>query len=355
MASHRTHQPLSQEEENGLARRWQTFQDESALARLVETHLGLVIRIALEYRNSGPRMEDLIQEGNLGLVIAARRFDPAENARLATYATYWIRAMILECIVRSHGPVRIGTTRAQRKIYFNLGRTKKTIEGRGETATAEKLAAELGVEEGDVEDMMPRLSGRDISLDAPRSFDDRRSAGDMITVDAPTPEEIIASVEEDLDERERFRATLKILDPREHAIITARHLRAKPATLARLGKKFGISRERVRQLELRAQKKIREALGLEEPVFRAPLPPPPKRARRKTEIEEPAYTPPPRPEPEQQTAHAPTPPQPSNSASQLVARVAKLEAETGHLTQKATSLTTVAIAAFKRRHPTPSP
>lgn len=352
MTTHAKHGPLSREEENDFAKRWQTSQDESALARLVEAHLGLVIKIALEYRNSGPRMDDLVQEGNLGLIIAARRFDPAENTRLATYATYWIRALILECIVRSHGPVRIGTTRAQRKIYFNLGRSRREIEGRGENATTEKLAAELGVDEGEVEQMMPRLNGRDISLDAPRSFDDRRSAGDTMIVDAPTPEEIIASAEEELDEREQFRAALKILDPREHAIIAARHLRAKPATLARLGKKFGISRERVRQLEMRAIHKIREELGLDAPIFRTPLPPPPKRVRRKTEVTEPANVPPPHHKPAQRAAFTAHPPQPSDSTSApLATRIARLETEIKRLTQRATGLTAVAIAAFKRRHP----
>src|SRR5262245_25638784 len=112
--------PLTQEEERRMARAWLVDADEKALGRLVAAHLGLVIKIALEFRHSGPSMEDLIQEGNLGLTIAARRFDPDRATRLATYATYWIRACMLEHVVRSHGPVRIGTTRSQRKIFFGL-------------------------------------------------------------------------------------------------------------------------------------------------------------------------------------------------------------------------------------------
>src|SRR5206468_9464400 len=113
-----------------------------------------------EFRNSGPSMEDLIQEGNLGLTIAARRFDPGQGTRLATYATYWIRACMMDHVVRSHGPVRIGTTRAQRKIFFGLGRARRRLERDGVTVDSEALAAALGVEREEVEAMAPRLSGR---------------------------------------------------------------------------------------------------------------------------------------------------------------------------------------------------
>src|SRR5687768_186541 len=145
--------PLSPEEERRLARAWLVNHDQKALGRLVAAHLGLVIKIALEFRHSGPAMEDLIQEGNLGLTIAARRFDPDRATRLATYATYWIRACMLEHVVRSHGPVRIGTTRSQRKIFFGLGRARRKIESEGEVADAEHLATALGVEREDVESM----------------------------------------------------------------------------------------------------------------------------------------------------------------------------------------------------------
>jgi RNA polymerase sigma-32 factor len=249
--------PLSQEEERLLARRWRTFADEDALARLVQAHLGLVIRIAMEFRHAGPPMEDLIQEGNLGLTIAARRFDPGRRTRLATYATYWIRACMLEHVVRSHGPVRIGTTRSQRKIFFGLGRARRKLEGLGTAADSESLAEVLGVESEDVEAMTPRLTGRDVSLDAPRSFDDRRSVGATLAEEAPTPEEMVAGYEEDGRRRDQLQEGLKVLDPRERAIIRARHMRQRPATLASLGRKFGISRERVRQLELRAKAKLR--------------------------------------------------------------------------------------------------
>jgi len=263
--------PLSVEDEHRLSYAWRTLGDEAALARMVQAHLGLVIRIAMEFRHSGPSMEDLIQEGNLGLTIAARRFDPSRETRLATYATYWIRACMLEHVVRSHGPVRIGTTRSQRKIFFGLGRARRKLEREGEHADAETLAEALGVEREDIEAMTPRLTGHDVSLDAPRSTDDRRELGALIAEDAPNPEDMVAGHEEEDSRKMRLFEGLKVLDPRERAIIKARHMRQRPATLASLGKKFGISRERVRQLELRAKSKLRSFCGIRSPANVASL------------------------------------------------------------------------------------
>jgi RNA polymerase sigma-32 factor len=253
---------LTAQEEVKLSRRWRSMEDRAALSRLVNAHLGLVVKIATEFRNSGPSMEDLIQEGNLGLTIAARRFDPGQGTRLATYATYWIRACMMEHVVRSHGPVRIGTTRAQRKIFFGLGRARRRLERDGQGATAEALAHALGVEPSEVESMTPRLSGRDMSLDAPRSTDDDREVGALLAIDGPSPEEMVAGTEEEDSRRTRLLEGLKVLDPRERAIIRARHMSATPATLEALGKKFRVSRERVRQIEMRAVSKLRVACGL---------------------------------------------------------------------------------------------
>ncbi len=263
--------PLSLDEERRLAAAWINDKSEAALARLISAHLGLVIKIALEFRHSGPAMEDLIQEGNLGLTIAARRFDPERATRLATYATYWIRACMLEHVVRSHGPVRIGTTRSQRKIFFGLGRARRQLERNGETADAEHLATALGVEQTDIESMTARLTGRDVSLDAPRGFDDQRPVAASLCEDEPNPEEMIAGVEEEDLRRTMMLEGLKTLDTRERAIIRARHLRQRPATLACLGKKFGISRERVRQLELRAKAKLRHYVDIDGTLAELPL------------------------------------------------------------------------------------
>jgi RNA polymerase sigma-32 factor len=248
--------PLTVAEEHRLSRRWRAEEDPAALARLVQSHLGLVIRIATEFRYSGPAMDDLIQEGNVGLTIAARRFDPSRATRLATYATYWIRACMLEHVVRSHGPVRIGTTRSQRKIFFGLGRARRKLELGGETPSLEQIAVALGVARDDVEQMTPRLNGRDVSLDAPRNPDDRRQMGNSLAVEGPSPEDRVAGRELDSERRDRLAQGMKVLDARERLIIQARHLRQRPATLASLGERFGISRERVRQLELRAKSKL---------------------------------------------------------------------------------------------------
>ncbi len=131
---------LSLQAEQQLSRRWMQKADTRALSELIHAHVGLVIKIATEFRNSGPSMEDLIQEGHVGLTIAARRFDPTKATRLATYATYWIRACMMEFVVRSHGPVRIGTTRSQRKIFFGLGRARRRLERAGQAVSASELA-----------------------------------------------------------------------------------------------------------------------------------------------------------------------------------------------------------------------
>jgi RNA polymerase sigma-32 factor len=163
---------------------------------------------------------------------------------------------MLEHVVRSHGPVRIGTTRSQRKIFFGLGRARRKLEVAGDAPTAEQLASALGVECAEVEKMAPRLTGRDLSLDAPRRPDDGRQMGTALAAEAPSPEDRFAGLETDRTRRERLGEALKVLDSRERLIIQARHLRQRPATLAALGKRFGISRERVRQLELRAKHKL---------------------------------------------------------------------------------------------------
>jgi len=248
---------LTTYEKQLLSQLWQKEGDTRALGTLIHAHLGLVIKIATEFRNSGPSMEDLIQEGHVGLTIAASRFDPTKATRLATYATYWIRACMMEYVVRSHGPVRIGTTRSQRKIFFGLGRARRRLEREGGAASAEQLAKLLGVPADDVEQMATRLSGHDVSLDAPRSVDDERQTGTMLASEGPTQEDLFADGQEEDSRRALLAEALKQLDPRERAILKARHMSSRPITLGALGKKFGISRERVRQLELRAVAKLR--------------------------------------------------------------------------------------------------
>ena len=245
---------LSAEDEHRLARRWQTHQDQRALARIIEAHLGLVSRIAREFRYAGPSFEDLLQEGRLGLTIAARRFDPDAGTRLVTYATYWIRACLMESVVRNHGPVRIGTTRAQRRIYFGLGRARRRLERQGLTATVDLVAAELGVERAELDAMMPRLQGRDPSLDIPQTED---ASAVVLSDPGQDPEHTVAQRQVDELHRRRLAAALARLQPREAEIIRARHLCESPVTLEEIGAQMGVSRERVRQLEQRAMSQLR--------------------------------------------------------------------------------------------------
>jgi RNA polymerase sigma-32 factor len=250
---------LDPTEEIHLCRRWRASQDQAALRALVSAHLGLVQRIANEFRHAGPEREDLVQEGHVGLVIAARRFDPSKSARLATYASYWIRACMMELVVRTHGAVRLGTTRAQRRIFFGLGRARRELERGGEAASSEALAAQLGVETAELEEMAARLGNRDLSLDAPR-YDEGQPLGATLTCSRPDPEHTVAGHEEREANRRRLRDALDALTPREREIIEARHLAEDPPTLAELGEKLGVSRERVRQLEERAFARLRQRM-----------------------------------------------------------------------------------------------
>jgi RNA polymerase sigma-32 factor len=253
----RTVQMLTEDEERSLARQWRDEQDGRALSRLIESHLALVGRIAKEYHASGLPYEDLLQEGNLGLTIAARRFDPEHGPRLATYAAYWIRASILNLILRSHGPVRIGTTRAQRRIFFGLAKARHAVEQEGGMpADSARVAEILNVDTREIEGMAQRLSGVDVSLDAPRGNGDIRPWSAVLEDEGPSPEEEVMRREQRKQLHEQLAGGIATLDPRERAIIRARHLRERPATLEELGQKFGISRERIRQLEMRAKDKL---------------------------------------------------------------------------------------------------
>lgn len=251
--------PLTQREERALAQQWQKAGDRRALERLIRAHLGLVVKIAREFQQSHLPLEDLVQEGNVGLTIAARRFDPRRSTRLSTYAGYWIRACMMEHVVRTHGPVRIGTTRAQRRIFFHLGRARRRLEQRGLPCGIVELAAELDVAEDEVAAMLPRLTPGDVSLDGDPW--DVRGLGTALIPRLPTPEEACTDRQEVIWHQNSLAQALRRLEPRERDIINARHLREKPETLAELGQRFGLSRERVRQLEARAKDRIRQLCG----------------------------------------------------------------------------------------------
>jgi RNA polymerase sigma-32 factor len=252
---------LTPEEERRLALRWHRFGDQSAASRLVTGNLRFVVKIAFEYRTYGVRLLDLIQEGNLGLLVAVDRFEPERGVRLTTYAVWWIRAYIQEYIRRSWSLVRFGTTRAEQRCFYRLRRERQKLERGGAKADPDSLAAALGIRREELESIESRITRRDLSLDDPAYVDTDETRGDRIADDRPGPEAVIADHELSDEAHRLIREALENLDPRERTILSQRYLSGKPATLKALGVSLGISRERVRQLEARAKAKLRERLA----------------------------------------------------------------------------------------------
>jgi RNA polymerase sigma-32 factor len=243
-----------------LAKRWLERGDRDAEHRLVTSHLRLVAKIAAGYRGYGLPAAEIIAEGNLGLMKAVRRFDPERRFRLATYAMWWIRASIQEYVLHSWSLVKIGTTANQRKLFFNLRRTKSQIsaleDGDLRLEQVMVIARRLRVSEDDVIQMNRRLGG-DASLNAPMG--DHSDSGDWqdwLVDDAPSQERVLIETEELDNRRSALREALVVLDDRERRIFEARHLADEPITLEDLAVDFGISHERVRQIEVRAFEKV---------------------------------------------------------------------------------------------------
>lgn len=251
---------LGVEEERTLAERWRAHSDTRALGRLVEAHLGLVISIAVKYGHYGPPIEDLIQEGNIGLLIGARRFDPARGVRLATYATWWIRACIFNRVVRDcGGQVRVGTTHAQLKVFWGLRRAQRAL---GEHATPEALAALLDVTEQDLMFMLPRLARQDVSLDSPMSPQLGALHVDPFDTDSESIDDRIDAARE----RQCIQRALTRLTEREQVIIRERWLSETPVTLQVLADRFGVSRQAIEQAQQAAFKNLRRRLRVS--IFR---------------------------------------------------------------------------------------
>jgi RNA polymerase sigma-32 factor len=255
------HRLLTPDEERELAFRWKRFADPVAARSLVLGNLRFVVKIAFEYRTYGLRILDLIQEGNLGLLVAVDRFDADRGVRLTTYAVWWIRAYIQEYIRRSWSLVRFGTTRAEQRCFYRLRRERQRLERHGAKADPERLASALGIRTDELETIESRITRRDLSLDDPAYLDTEETKGDRIADDRPGPESTLSEHELSEEAHRRIHEALDQLDSRERAILSRRYLSAKPATLKELGLAFGISRERVRQLEARAKAKLRQSLG----------------------------------------------------------------------------------------------
>jgi len=254
---------LSVEEEHDLATRYQRDNDLDAAHQLICANLRFVVKVAQEYRNYGLKLLDLIQEGNVGLMLAVKKFDPTRGIRLITYAVWWIRAYMHNFIIRSWSLVKIGTTQAQKKLFFKLRQTRQALAQLTGKADVDELADQLDVREEEIEEMSMRLAGRDTSLEAQLVPGDDFSLKDTLVDSRINQEELLGAYEEQQQRSEDVHQALNILNDRERQIIERRILTDEPATLQELADIYGISRERVRQLESNALKKLR-------PLLRAP-------------------------------------------------------------------------------------
>ncbi len=254
---------LSAEEEQELARRWQEGADEAALERLIGSHLRLVIKIAKGFQGYGVPLEDLIAEGKVGLMQAAHKFEPARQFRFSTYAMWWIRAALLEHVMRASSLVRLGTTAAQKKLFFNLRRLKAANDefGYGDLPpeTVSAIAQELDVSEDEVVEMNRRLSAVDRSLNAPVGEGDGEGL-DFLVDETEDPEAVLLAEDETARRRRRLHDALQTLKPREREIVTERRLKEDRPTLQILSERYGVSRERIRQIETNAVQKLSKTL-----------------------------------------------------------------------------------------------
>ena len=256
---------LEPTEEFMLAKRWQQHGDQRAAEKLITSHLRLVARIAMGYRGYGLPIGEVISEGNVGLMQAVKKFEPDKGFRLATYAMWWIRASIQEYILRSWSLVKMGTTAAQKKLFFNLRRAKAQMQALEEgDLTPEHvtaIATKLGVSEGDVVSMNRRLGG-DSSLNAPLRADSEGAGEwqDFLADDTPGQEEILVESEERSQRRAFLTSALGVLNDRERRVFEARRLAEEPSTLEELSTEFNVSRERIRQIEVRAFEKVQKAV-----------------------------------------------------------------------------------------------
>jgi len=255
---------LERDQEQRLARRWRDHRDTRALHALVEPHMRLVISIAARYRAYGLPQGDLVQEGNVGLMQAAERFDPDREVRFSTYASWWIRSAIQEYVLRNWSIVRTGTTAAQKALFFNLRRLQARIERAGRSAATPQAAAEIAkqlrVPMRDVNAMRNRLAASDRSLNAPLAEEADAEWQDVLPDERPGPEEIVRNAHDSKTRSRWIELALADLSPREQTIVRERRLAETTRTLESLGDSLGISKERVRQIEQEALNKLREGI-----------------------------------------------------------------------------------------------
>ena len=263
LAEIRRYPLLSREEEHRIAVEYKEFGKIEAAYQLVTSNLRLVVMIAREYQRAFRSLLDLVQEGNIGLMEAVKNFDPYRGIRFPSYAVWWIRAYILRYIINNWRMVKIGTTQAQRKLFFNLQKEKERLEAEGFTPGPKLLAQRLSVKEGEVVEMEQRLASRDLSTDVPVGEDEQVTLLSFLADQKETPEEHVAGAEYRRILSEKIEEFSKGLKDKELVIFRERLLNDKPLTLREIGERYGISRERVRQLEERVKKKLKDYLGRE--------------------------------------------------------------------------------------------
>ena len=255
---------LTPERERAVALAWHDHGDRKALDELVGSHLRLVVKIARGYAGYGLPLADLVAEGNVGVMQAAEKFDPARGFRFATYAMWWIRAAIQEYVLHSWSLVKIGTTAAQKKLFFNLRRLKSQMrqleQGDLSAETVTAIAVELAVSEDEVVEMNRRLAGGDHSLNAMLGGEADSEWIEMLPDERPSQETAIGELEEGRRRRDLLGTALRKLNPRERDIVLERRLKDEPATLEELSHRYAVSRERIRQIEVRAVAKLQKAV-----------------------------------------------------------------------------------------------
>ncbi|SHF52808.1 RNA polymerase, sigma 32 subunit, RpoH [Kaistia soli DSM 19436] len=262
---------LEREQEHNLAVLWRDRHDQAALHQLTQAHMRLVIAIAARFRHFGLPMSDLIQEGNVGLLEAAARFEPEREIRFSTYATWWIRAAIQDYVLRNWSIVRGGTSSTQKALFFNLRRLRAKLSRNGEAGNSrqvyQQIALAIGVSTDDVAVMDARLSGSDASLNAPVGDGESTASDrqDFLVDDAPLPDERVGEAIDGARWSTWLHQAMDVLSPREARILKARRLSEETVTLEELGVALGISKERVRQIEGRAMEKVKAALLRDHP------------------------------------------------------------------------------------------
>lgn len=269
LAEIRKYRFLTKEEEYHLAVKYKEKGDLEAISKLIMANLKIVVIIAMEYKNLGINIMDLIQEGNLGLMQAVKKFDPYRGLRLATYASWWIRAYILRYIINNWRLVKIGTTQAQRKLFFNLMKEKARLEALGHDTAPKLLASDLGVKEQEVIEMDQRLGSPEISLDEPLRSDGNTPLISFLSSQETPVDEKLASDEISSLLKKRLEEFSKTLEKRDLDILQSRILSDNPRSLNDIGRVYGISKERVRQLEEKIIKRLRDYLKKEIKDFEA--------------------------------------------------------------------------------------